>query len=88
MGDEDLTYLNRRFDSMCTDFSELKKFVEEIAATQIRIEAVFVSQKEMMTQYNGIDKRLTRIETILTIMGGVLTILGAGLIGIGVSLWT
>jgi len=88
MGDENFTYLNRRFDSMCADFSELKKFVEEIAATQIRIEAVFVSQKEMMTQYNGIDKRLTRIETMLTIMGGVLTILGAGLIGIGVSLWT
>ena len=83
----DFEYLVKRFDAMCGDFTKLREFVEEIAASQIRIEAVFVTQTEMLEKYNGLDVRLTRIETYFYLIGATLTIVGGALGTIIAKLW-
>lgn len=85
--DENVVHLNRKFEDMCSDFSELKKYVEQIAITQVRIEAVFVSQKEMFLQYNDVDTRITRVETYMVILGGVLAVLGGAVIAVALQIW-
>lgn len=64
------------------DFAELRKYVEQLAASQIRIESMFVSQQELYNrlqdytiQMNLLSTRITRVETYIILLGSAIAIL-------------
>lgn len=83
----DLELIDKRIDQLTKDISKLRESVESIAASQIRLESVFVPQSEMLNKYNVLDVRLTRIETLLKMIGGVLTLIGTAVCGVILEMW-